>query len=358
MRNPRRHDPLATTARVVLASALLTGTLASMSPSHVAARQRESGNPVAATERFVLYSRFPFNLTDGLLRAALGVQTPGSECLQTLSSEEREAWDRAVEGYRELFIDSDDGRRRAIFLRLNLAGLGDQVRGGLEPTPEEVELILEAGAYAYRACWWEEDDAANRRWIENLVPMLREVGDVVATRIADAYQTPWHGGRIPVDAVPYVSRQGANTIRPAHVLVGSSHGKNGGRASLEAIFHEASHTIIGPRGGEPIRRVREAAERLGVEVPEDLWHVVLFYTTGEVVRRVIAESYGEQYDPYLYATDLFERAWPELREPVEEWWQPYLDGKISMSEAAEGMLRALSGARTGARGAVYSGSTG
>ncbi len=80
--------------------------------------------------------------------------------------------------------------------------------------PDEAQRALDAGAPAYRACWWSKDDEANRRWINALHTMLLEVGEEIATRLAEAYQTPWKTSRIPVDMVPYVSRQGAHTARP------------------------------------------------------------------------------------------------------------------------------------------------
>lgn len=306
----------------------------------VVAQPPPPDDPVATTDRFVFHSRFPLNLHDGLIRAALAREAPDSACLRGLAPEEREGWDRAVARYRDSFTATED-RRLPVLVRLHLAGLADQLRRPLEPMPEEVERALADGAAAYRACWWSRDDAANRRWIDALLPMLDDVEAEVSARLAAAYQTEWLGSRIPVDVVPYVSRQGAHTIRPPHILITSSGTNHQGRAALEAIFHEASHTIIGPRAGEPSRRLQEVAEGLGVAVPSDLWHVVLFYTTGEIVRDVIAERYGEEYQQYLYATGLFERGWPELRHPIERWWKPYLDGSLQLTDAVEGLLQDL-----------------
>jgi hypothetical protein len=172
--------------------------------------------------------------------------------------------------------------------------------------------------------------------------MLLEVEEKVASRLTEAYQTPWAASTIIVDVVPYVSRSGAATASP-HILINSSYEHYQGRAAAEMIFHEASHTIIGPQAGEPSRQFREAGERLRVEVPRDLWHVVIFYTSGEVVRKVIEEKYGEEYLPYVYAEGLFERGtWPAFQEPLETWWKRYLKHEIEMATAAEGLLTALS----------------
>ena len=135
---------------------------------------------------------------------------------------------------------------------------------------------------------------------------------------------------------------GANTIvEPHHILISSVDDGYRGWAALEMIFHEASHTIIGRDRGEPTRQVNRAAERLGIEVPRNLSHVILFYTTGEVVRELLRERTGEEYLPYLYSRGLFENAWPEFRAPMETWWKPYLIGETGMAAAAEGVLQAL-----------------
>jgi hypothetical protein len=57
-------------------------------------------------------------------------------------------------------------------------------------------------------------------------------------------------------------------------------------------------------------------------MPQDLWHVVLFYIAGEVTRQELAKV-GVEYKPYLYAIGLFDRAWPRFRSPVETSVQPY-----------------------------------
>ena len=52
-------------------------------------------------------------------------------------------------------------------------------------------------------------------------------------------------------------------------------------AALEVLFHEASHGIA-----EPVEQaiVRECHQR-DKAIPRDLWHALVFYTTGEVIRR-------------------------------------------------------------------------
>ena len=72
----------------------------------------------------------------------------------------------------------------------------------------------------------------------------------------------------------------------------------------------------------------------------DLWHVVLFYVTGEVTRQQLAAS-GIEYRHYLYSTGLFDRAWPRFRVPIEQHVQAYIDGKITLEQMASNLAAAI-----------------
>ena len=67
---------------------------------------------------------------------------------------------------------------------------------------------------------------------------------------------------------------------------------------------------------------------------------MLFYTAGEVTRQQLAKD-GVEYKPYLYATGLFDRAWPRFRAPVEQHVQAYIDGKISLEQMAANLATAV-----------------
>jgi hypothetical protein len=73
-----------------------------------------------------------------------------------------------------------------------------------------------------------------------------------------------------------------------------------------------------------------------------LWHVVQFYITGQVVRDVLAAK-GIDYEPYLYSTGLFDRAWGRYRLAVERHWRPYVDGKVTLDEAVAGTVAQVLG---------------
>jgi hypothetical protein len=88
-----------------------------------------------------------------------------------------------------------------------------------------------------------------------------------------------------------------------------------GPAALESIFHEAGHALIFP----PHRELRTALEEAGKPGHDDLWHALLFFTAGEVVKR---------------------QPGPDL-PLLEKHWTAVLDGEVTPSERVKALVAAL-----------------
>jgi hypothetical protein len=139
-----------------------------------------------------------------------------------------------------------------------------------------------------------------------------------------------------------VSWSGANTLtEPHHILLAGDDPRYAGLAALEVVFHEASHTLLGPGSGAVSEALAAAGAKLGREIPRDLWHAVLFYSVGYEIKRVLAAAGHPSYEPHVYKQRLFERSWPSFREPLEQHWRPYLEGSTDLRAAAESLLAAI-----------------
>jgi hypothetical protein len=57
-------------------------------------------------------------------------------------------------------------------------------------------------------------------------------------------------------------------------------------------------------------------------------------------RQELAKN-GIEYLPYLYATGLFDRAWPAFREPVERHVRPFIDGQVTLDRMTAELAQAL-----------------
>ena len=82
---------------------------------------------------------------------------------------------------------------------------------------------------------------------------------------------------------------------------------------------------------QPISAALQAELSARGKRSNDLWHVVLFYISGEVVREALAAR-GVDYEPYIYRTGLFDRAWPRLKGPVERHWPAYVNGDARLDD--------------------------
>jgi hypothetical protein len=187
-------------------------------------------------------------------------------------------------------------------------------------------------------CRWPAQDASNRRWIEHAVALLKVHEPALGERLPQLYGTRW--ARVPyrVDVVDSVSQLGGNAqfFVPAgpHILISSSAPANQDRAALEVIFHEASHSLAGTVD-EALKR---AVRARGDAVRGDISHAVIFYLTGETVRRVLEQA-GEPYTPYLDALKLFP---DNVRDALAKTLSPYLSGQGTLVQAIDNLVQALS----------------
>jgi hypothetical protein len=218
-------------------------------------------------------------------------------------------------------------------------------RSGLQTNLVEA---LDSAAPVYRAHWWAEQDRANREWIARVAPMVQQMGVELSAQLADVYQRPWPAGRLRVDIVWYGGPYGAYTsLGPTHATLSSHDVRNQGIYGFEVLFHEGSHALAGAVN-EAIAREFRTRDK---PIPRDLWHALLFYTTGELVRRdlafgtmTLATLQGTDpstYQPYAARFGLYSGSWDRFRGMLDLYWRPYLDGRVSFDTAVARLAAAL-----------------
>jgi hypothetical protein len=326
--------------------------LAGAAPGADLARVQERV-PVFTTPHFAVYSDLATNLNDALIAAGTARNDGEPElfhsgeeksCLGELPPSVRSAWDRAVDYYAEIISPADSFDRQQYLLREDLAGFDEQREdAGVRRFVAIARAFRAAASPAYEECRWATQDAENRRWIEELKPLLSAHEETIARRLEDLYQKTWTGLPIQVDVVETVSWSGANSTFPApaggHLLIASSYR---GASALEIVFHEASHGLA-LRGDPLMQALADAAAAHDLPASGDLWHVALFYTTGETVRRALAAAGHAEYTPMLY--EIFEHgAWLPYRDAIESVWPAYLDGERTLTQAAADLVQAFAAA--------------
>ncbi len=304
---------------------------------------------VTTTTYFEFHSDFEVNLHDALLQAGrtrwsdqpeLFHSGEESECFTKLPRALRSAWDHAVGFYAET-VSPPQARRSQFVIRLDL--IGDELDEDSDRQLADIAASVRAAAApAYRACRWPAQDAANRGWVERSLAIIEEHEDAIAGRLAELYEEPLDGLPLRTDVVETVGRTSANTIylspEGGHIWVRSSAGE--GPVALETMFHEASHTVMGPRRSLG-NSLTQAAGELAVSIPRDLWHGVLFYTTGYAVREVLEAAGKPGYVPMTFDQDIF----GEFHEVLKAEWTGYLEGEKTLEEAALDLVRAATRAQ-------------
>lgn len=304
---------------------------------------------------FEFHSGFWVNLHHVLYREARlrSADSNAASAISGLSPAEQRAWDSAVSVYLSNYANKD------LLFSLEMILIKNQLEdfetcedlaGAKRKTcdaglPAKLTQALDSAAPIYRAHLWSQQDRLNRRWIAAVAPLVRHSALELSHRLADIYQTPWPRDRIRVDVVVFANDQGAyTTVDPLRVTVSSADPRNQGAEALEVLFHEASHGISDTVQDAIIRECRQRNK----PIPRDLWHALLFYTTGQVIRSVVPQpagrassSFATGYTPYAVREGLYQRGWQNYLRVLTEYWQPYLDGKVAFDDAIAHMVSAL-----------------
>jgi hypothetical protein len=276
----------------------------------------------------------------------------------SLAAPEQKIWDDAIAYYIANYADKDLLINIDLILLKNQLGdfedcdelLGRKKRACDAGLPGKIGSILEAAAPVYRSHWWADQDRANRRWVARVAPLVREQGVGLSERLADIYQARWPKEKIRVEVCAYANAAGAYTsLDPLRVTISSTDSRNQGPAALEVLFHESSHGIAVPVEAAISRECKQRDK----PIPRDLWHALIFYTTGEVLRPVMKEASSEDRAgdvlpktakptvvPYALRDLLTQRGWEQYHLLLVLYWQPYLDGKVSFEDAIAHLVSA------------------
>jgi hypothetical protein len=300
--------------------------------------------PRAAEPAFRFQNNFWVNLHLAL-RAESRARTaraPGRIKTSALKADEREAWSSALDGYAEY------GQRDLLFdprlVRMNnrLTLLVDDATLDGVDVEAPAKRALTTAAPIYRAHFWAAQQQLNDRWISALQAMLAEHGAAMAAAMARVYGVRWPDDPILVDASAEAGPLGGYTTdgppgTAAHTTIESANPEYQNDMGFEMVFHEASHARA--IGGRIIAALNGEGVRQHVAVPRDLWHVLIFFTAGELAKRELGKSGDADYKPYAYRYGVYTRGWQKLRDATEKDWLPYLDGKTSWDDAIAAVVR-------------------
>ena len=257
-----------------------------------------------------------------------------------LSADQQEAWSAAVEAYaatvgRSLLFDA------GLLATRGLAA-GAAPRGEIPGADQALADALETALPIYERHWWPAHDQRNRAWIESVAARLAAVENDMIPRFEAAYGGTWPSGPIPVDVMVYANDVGAYSTA-GRLTISSVPLGNQMPHAIEMIFHESSHT---DPLEQPLRAaLQQAFQAAGVPEPERFWHDVIFYTSGEITRLVLA-AHGETGYEHYGTLGVYIRGerWAAELPAFEQHWRPFLESGSNDDTARRAALEALAGA--------------
>ncbi len=286
---------------------------------------------------FRFQSGFWINLHHFLFQRAVEQPADNIAAPSGLAPEQSQDWSKALSYYHEQFDGKNLLDRDMAVIKNALGDVGNA--RSLNATGLDRGLVdaLEMAAPVYRAVWWTAHDRSNRSRIERLIPLIARHEGGLRIRLSEIYRTEWPGPNIQADVVFHANWAGAyTTLYPTRITVSSEDAGEPPPETLEILFHEASHALIGKVQASISLQVRS----LGRLLPKkSLWHAVLFYSTGEIVRERIPG-----YTPYALKHGLWDRVWPDHLGVLGREWKPYLEGKRGFEAAIEALIDGLAAA--------------
>lgn len=253
--------------------------------------------------------------------------------VSALPEAERAAWASALDAYADLAKLDLVFDERLIRIDNELSSMGKA-----ETLPEDVVepsilAALNKAAPIYREHLWPEHRRRNEEWIAATRPLVERHAPALIHALASAYHVRWPTDPILVDASCEAGPTGAYTTGgppgvAAHTVIVPTPADDL-PVALELVFHEASHSV----DDQIMQHVDAEAARQQVKAVPNLWHGILFYTTGELVKRELHKEKDKSYQPYAYRFGVYDRGWQTIRAGLERDWQPYLDGKTDFSHA-------------------------
>ena len=289
---------------------------------------------------FLLFA-LPFDFQNGFwtnLHHFLLQQSIESTEGESLPDDEKASWMEAVHFYQQRFAGKDRLSREMVAIKNSIEDHDSDATLAAAGLDAELRNAIEKAAPLYRSHWWPEHSKINAAWIAAETPLIEKYGPRIIPRLAAAYDTPWPDSPIRVDVVWYGKRVTAyTTLFPTRTALSSADRRNAGLDGLEILFHEASHSLT----AKLQKTISADARKEGKLLPRrDLWHAMLFYTTGEIVAEAVATD-APGYLPYATSQGLWERSWPGYPQIFEKEWRPWIKGERGFDESVQKVVDAV-----------------
>lgn len=189
----------------------------------------------------------------------------------------------------------------------------------------------------YRDNYWEQQQAANNSFITSWIGTIKKIEEEVITQCSKYYKYTFAGKKFRIDLTEYATFFGAYTTTEPYVsaVISSGDKRHQGTQGIEIIFHEVSHAMI----DEVFRAQQKICTDKNIAFDHNVWHSILFYSTGTFVKNALAKE-GLEHELYISKNKLASLN-PTIKKQIDAItlsWQLYLDGKTDMQTALNAIL--------------------
>jgi len=296
-----------------------------------------AASALQADSRWQFHNTFWMSLHQTLIDDATR-STPRD--LSSWTAEERTAWNESVAEYRTAGGHGDITFTAPMTATTEgIAAAPDNAADVADTLP--LAKALRRVAPVYRAHGWASDEKVNRFFIAYASALVREEGEGLVQRHEAVYHAKWPK-QFLVYITPSAGPFGAYTFTgPLGTITTMASREDGyqGFRSLEMLLHESSHAVVYPNRGLVADAIDRAAKAHGVTAPRNLWHAILFATSGELTRQLLNDRGVTAFVPS--STEMFTKVWPMFRDPIAKYWVPYLNGEGTLDQAIDKIVVAM-----------------
>lgn len=314
--------------------------VSALAQSHNQPMKQPMDKPGFHRVSFEFHSAFLMNLhhflydlavREGRLEKTLWQQQPSESEMQTLRDAIR--FYQVNYAKKDLLFDAEMGQ-----IKRALSVSDTSTNASLLALPPALIDSLNRVSPMYARCIWGAQDQSNRRWIRQVAELDASYGAEIQENLEKFLGLPFPRSAIRVDVVVDSGTfEGAYTDA-RQIVLPSGRRDYAALASLEMLYHEATHTQVTDKVAALIEAELKKSRR---STDSSLWHALQFYTVGKVVQDTYKLRGKLDYQPYADHR-IFKTVWSSFVAPITQFWLPYMQGKVSMETATEGMVDLLS----------------
>ncbi len=189
----------------------------------------------------------------------------------------------------------------------------------------------------FKKYFWQKQDSLNRQWLSVVNTNVAAMESNILQDLQHAFHDSLPAKKIRVDISTYATWAGAYTYNEyfPHIIISSTDKFNQQYLGTEVVFHEASHLLIDKLN----KAIMKAAAGKTVKRNINLWHNLIFYTTGYLLKQAY-QARGIAYVAF-YKELNFEARIPGFKLTVDafdSFWIPHLKGKVDLDTAISNIV--------------------